>query len=197
MNLLGSFLPYFMAKHPYIELKVHVGGSSLMESMLSGRDLDICFSISTSDHCLPGIAKNDIYFDKECIIVSKNHPFARRAEVDIRELNGEVLVMTAENPSDVIQKRTKGLMETFSLQFSRCLTADSIESQLLYVDSGQGISIFPWKDRSIIFGNTVAIPLSNVECSLTVSIFYRMESANPAIQIFVNDFNAFCSSNGG
>jgi DNA-binding transcriptional LysR family regulator len=197
MNLIGSFLPRFINRHPYIDLEIRVGGSGLIRNMQPGGDLDICFGINASQTCYPGVTKKDIYCDKECLIVSKSHRLAGRDEIDINELNGEVLVMTSENPSDVIQKRTKGMLDTFGLHFARCLSADSIESLLLYVDSGQGVSIFPWKDRGIIFGNTAAIHFSNAECSLTVSLFYRTDSDNPAIETFVSDFDQYSSNNGG
>ena len=106
-----------------------------------------------------GIVEGDnLYEDKFCLIVNKNHRLANKKEIDIKDINGEKFVLGEFDDED--RKALLSILRDheviIDLKFM-CLSNDMV---LNIVKSGQAISFFFFFLSH--FEDLVSIPIKNV-----------------------------------
>jgi DNA-binding transcriptional LysR family regulator len=181
--LMPKLLSGFQAYHPSVKIALDVGNSDDIEKNLL---------VYKNDLGLIGVTKTSsklktIPFLKEplVLIVSPNHPLARRRIVSLRELEGYPFIIRAKGSTTrrVVLQAFKDL----DIRPSLLMEAGSSEFIKQWVSEGRGVSVIVKRivedeeKRGII----KTVPLSK-KLYLEVALLYlKEERSNPAIKTFV------------
>lgn len=142
--------------NPMVQIRTSVKGKT--EIIKDSRQGFINLGIVEGDIAEDGCQCYNLYEDKFCLIVNKNHRLANKKEIDIKDINGEKFVLGEFDDED--RKALLSILRDheviIDLKFM-CLSNDMV---LNIVKSGQAISFFP-KFLSH-FEDLVSIPIKNV-----------------------------------
>ncbi len=142
--------------NPSVQIRTSVKGKT--EIIKDSRQGFINLGIVEGDIAEDGCQCYNLYKDKFCLIVNKNHRLANKKEIDIKDINGEKFVLGEFDDED--RKALLSILRDheviIDLKFM-CLSNDMV---LNIVKSGQAISFFP-KFLSH-FEDLVSIPIKNV-----------------------------------
>ena len=181
--LMPKLLSGFHASHPSIKIALDVGNSDEIEKSLL---------VYKNDLGLIGVTKTSsklrtIPFLREplVLIVSPNHPLARKTVVSFRELEKYPFIIRAKG------SRTRRIIlqafKDLDIRPSLLMEAGSSEFIKQWVSEGKGVSVIVKRivqdeeKRGII----KTVPLSEKLYLDVVLLYLKEERSNPAIQTFV------------
>lgn len=181
--LMPKLLSGFQASHPSTKIALDVGNSD---------DIEKSLLVYKNDLGLIGVTKTSsklktIPFLKEplVLIVSPNHPLARKRAVSLRELEGYPFIIRAKG------SRTRRIIlqafKDLDIRPSLLMEAGSSEFIKQWVSEGKGVSVIVKRivedeeKRGII----KTVPLSEKLYLDVVLLYLKEERSNPAIKTFV------------
>ena len=181
--LMPKLLSGFHASHPSIKIALDVGNSDEIEKSLL---------VYKNDLGLIGVTKTSsklrtIPFLREplVLIVSPNHPLARKTVVSFRELEKYPFIIRAKG-----SRTRRIILQAFrdlDIRPSLLMEAGSSEFIKQWVSEGKGVSVIVKRivedeeKRGII----KTVPLSEKLYLDVVLLYLKEERSNPAIQTFV------------
>jgi len=182
--LMPKLLSGFQASHSSIKIALDVGNSD---------DIEKSLLVYKNDLGLIGVTKTSsrlktIPFLKEplVLIVSPNHPLARRRIISLRELEGYPFIIRAKG------SRTRRIIlqafKDLDIRPSLLMEAGSSEFIKQWVSEGKGVSVIVKRivedeeKRGII----KTVPLSEELYLEVVLLYLKEERSNPAIKTFVH-----------
>ena len=181
--LMPKLLSGFHASHPSIKIALDVGNSDEIEKSLL---------VYKNDLGLIGVTKTSsklrtIPFLREplVLIVSPNHPLARKPVVSFRELEKYPFIIRAKG-----SRTRKIIMQTFKdldIRPSLLMEAGSSEFIKQWVSEGKGVSVIVKRivEDEEKRGLIKTVPLSEKLYLDVVLLYLKEERSNPAIQTFV------------
>jgi DNA-binding transcriptional LysR family regulator len=181
---MPKLLSGFQASHPSIKIALDVGNSD---------DIEKSLLVYKNDLGLIGVTKTSsrlktIPFLKEplVLIVSPNHPLARRRIISFRELEGYPFIIRAKG------SRTRRIIlqafKDLDIRPSLLMEAGSSEFIKQWVSEGKGVSVIVKRivedeeKRGII----KTVILSEKLYLEVVLLYLKEERSNPAIKTFVH-----------
>jgi DNA-binding transcriptional LysR family regulator len=182
--LMPKLLSGFQSSHPSIKIALDVGNSDEIEKSLL---------VYKNDLGLIGVTKissklKTIPFLKEplVLIVSPNHPLAKRKVVSLKELEGYPFIIRAKGSTT--RRIVLQAFRDLNIRPSLLIEAGSSEFIKQWVSEGKGVSVIVKRivedeeKRGII----KTVPLSE-KVYLEVALFYlKEERSNPTIKTFVH-----------
>jgi DNA-binding transcriptional LysR family regulator len=182
--LMPKLLSGFQSSHPSIKIALDVGNSDEIEKSLL---------VYKNDLGLIGVTKissklKTIPFLKEplVLIVSPNHPLAKRKVVSLKELEGYPFIIRAKGSTT--RRIVLQAFRDLNIRPSLLIEAGSSEFIKQWVSEGKGVSVIVKRivedeeKRGII----KTVPLSE-KVYLEVALFYlKEERSNPTITTFVH-----------
>ena len=182
--LMPKLLSGFQTAHPSIKIALDVGNSDEIEKSLL---------VYKNDLGLIGVTKissklKTIPFLKEplVLIVSPNHPLAKRKGVSLKELEGYPFIIRAKGSTT--RRIVLQAFRDLNIRPSLLIEAGSSEFIKQWVSEGKGVSVIVKRivedeeKRGII----KTVPLSE-KVYLEVALFYlKEERSNPTIKTFVH-----------
>ncbi|MGA2467465.1 MAG: LysR substrate-binding domain-containing protein [Thermodesulfobacteriota bacterium] len=182
--LMPKLLSGFQSSHPSIKIALDVGNSDEIEKSLL---------VYKNDLGLIGVTKissklKTIPFLKEplVLIVSPNHPLAKRKVVSLKELEGYPFIIRAKGSTT--RRIVLQAFRDLNIRPSFLIEAGSSEFIKQWVSEGKGVSVIVKRivedeeKRGII----KTVPLSE-KVYLEVALFYlKEERSNPTIKTFVH-----------
>jgi DNA-binding transcriptional LysR family regulator len=182
--LMPKLLSEFQTSHPSIKIFLEVGNSEEIEKSLL---------VYKNDLGLIGVTKTSskvetIPFLKEplVLIVSPNHPLAKRKIVSLIELEGYPFIIRAKGSTT-----RRIVLEAFrdlNIRPSLLIEAGSSEFIKQWVSEGKGVSIIVKRivEDEEKRGMLKPIPLAEKIYLEVVLLYLKEERSNPAIKAFVH-----------
>lgn len=145
----------------------------LVEKILYG-ELEIAFLVK--DCLTPKIKAEPLYTESYKLVLSQDHPLAKKEKVVLQDLNGVNYVhryhCELNDPANAIFDKAGVSVET-------PLSTDQDSIALQMIESGLGVSIMP---EALIAGNVIARDIEDADISRTLSLGYLpgRELSSPA-----------------
>src|SRR2546423_9500052 len=138
MGLL-PLIPIFRARHPQIKIEVKRSLASRIPSEILGRDVEIgVVAFRPGDASISSLA---VMIDELALIVSPDHPLAKKKIVSIRELGAEAFI--AHNVPSPYRERVIKTFEKYRTPLNISMEMPTLESIKRLVEQGLGIALIP------------------------------------------------------
>lgn len=181
--VLVSF-EYFRQSLPFVEITPRCLTFKEMSDGLSGNTLDIAVTMNhglSNDHDFEILELDSI---QSCIAIPDRHPHARKKSAPLSSFASDTFIVI-DNES--MAASTKFLLDAcHRAGFTPHLkTVSDMRTQLLWIQSGFGISIFNTKSSAFSSSGLKAIPLTDTAFSKLVLV-WRKDTKNPCVRLFVH-----------
>lgn len=184
-DILGSSIQLFKKHCPHIELRLMACEYGELPQKLKNNDVDLILTLDFDKDILAWCDTYKLYKDVLCAVVCNNHPFARRPNIMIHELNSERILMPSNKNFNGFATFMNDIFNSEKLSQYRKIRYECINSSLLMVEAGDGIAIIPQKLKANASEKLCFIPLKGRQYSFDVIAAWRKSDDNPAIKIFI------------
>ena len=189
-KFIHQWLPRFLKENPDTKLNLEQYELSELKEALFNNSVDVALSRSLDFmDCADLVERQPVMHDKLIVAVSKDHPFAARDSVSVKDLDGETIILPDA-------KRSKGWYN-FVVEACRAHGAVMDESNIMTVQSasaiypmvscnlGIGLSPTLWKET---YGDNVKyLTISDGDICFDSAIVWRKSNKNPLIEKFVEN----------
>ncbi|MGI6071880.1 MAG: LysR family transcriptional regulator [Lachnospiraceae bacterium] len=186
--VVGSFLDDFMSRHPDVELSLVDDYEVGIADGLGKDTVDLYFAYEPSEIALLGMVHRPVFRTRLCVIVSPNHPYARKGSVSLKELDGETLIIYPKTKETSLRDFELNMLRSAGIHFY--LYEGNLSSRYYHniVQMGCGIAIYPHLSIRHIPPKTSLLEISDSSCCCDIEMIYNPENSNPVLQMFLEEF---------
>jgi len=191
-SAVKAFLPRtitgFRQKYPSIDLDLKQYTMGPMHEALEHGDLDIGFTMSFDLRNTSVITWKILYHDVLAVVMHKDHTLAR-TNLDFSALANEPFVMLARDQSprfaDLV---TRICMKRYFIP-NVTNTPNLMETVLMLVENGIGISIVPRHAQNYVFPSLRFYDIDGDDACFDVVVAWNKQRPNPSIALFINELD--------
>ncbi len=185
---IQAFLNSFAKKFPSVEINVDVLG--LPETMKVFNEYDIFFSPFEFPD-LPSSFSSQVAFSSPCVLAVKSgHRLSDNHSVELGQLVGEDLVVPYPYELFSSFAANRQLAEVRTGRRLNIKRAANIDSALMMIFLGQGVSILPQNLGGSAPSGILQIDIVPPECHFDTIFYYREELDDPTARLFIDELTA-------
>ena len=195
--VLSKCISVFSEKYPDITMDItfNSGGSQVLA--LNEARYDIHFAVR---EMVPVGSDFDSFVshnDNLCVVFPSSHPLANQ-RLDFSKLHGERFVAVAEADGPALYSEISKICSERGYEPNVACKCDRVETALVSVGAGVGISILPEALKHVFYSENVKFTrISGVDALRTYVIAWHSVIKNPAVNLFIDvSRNIFETSNG-
>lgn len=185
VNLLPYIIRDFKQEHPHVTIELSQFPTKLQLELLREDKVDLCFCTDFSKEDMPGVEKTIILIEDLYLLVNKNHRFANRTEVNLKELEGEDFI--AFSPLTYFQKSLEVLFKKVGVKPRIVFESNEDSTVAAFVTAGLGVAVIP-PILGVDFSQCVAIKISYPVCQRQLCMAWKNEEY---IQPVMKNFRDF------
>ncbi|WP_460644844.1 LysR family transcriptional regulator [Lacrimispora brassicae] len=184
--LIAQVVSEFKALYPDIDVLVAKHNYNDLIAYLQAGKLDIVFTLPFSPAFVSQdeTVVNPVFPSTMYIIVNKKHPLAQFDIISADSLNEYTLITLSEDSGPCSLETLKQFTMTAGFNIKDSINANSLESQILMVESGLGVAFLPSICIKHLTPNVKAINLKDFDPGNFVAMYQR-SNENPFIKIFL------------
>ena len=184
--LIAQVVSEFKALYPDIDVLVAKYSYIDLITYLQAGKLDIVFSLPFSPAfvSLDETVVKQVFPSTMYLIVNKKHPLAQFDTISADLLNECTLITLSEDSGPCSLEILKQFTMAAGLNINNMINANSLESQILMVESGLGVAFLPSICIKHLTPNVKAINLKDFDPGNFVAM-YQKSNENPFIKIFL------------
>ncbi|HEY3424309.1 MAG TPA: LysR family transcriptional regulator [Negativicutes bacterium] len=190
----GHFLPKllvpFRRKYPRIELALFRLSVGALDQALYKNNLDIGFTVLTDSDEIPPLSWRKIQTDALSWIMASDNPLVNETKFQTASLAQESFVFTARESSGRVFHNLQRVCKNRG--FSPCIVNSDqyIESVLLMVEAGVGISVFPrYVADSYASPYLSFVDMQGDDTYVDTAVVWKKTNTNPAIALMVEEID--------
>lgn len=178
---LPTILREFQDRFPKLKLQLNQEARDRILKGLKKGEFDVCFlDGSLTDDVLA----SQIVRDEELgLLVSKNHRFAKRKQIELQELKDETVILHPRKDNDIFYDGIHRLFKQHGIMPKIYLKNDR-ESCPILVAIGKGVSLTIANSQHCAAADTLFIPIKRLY--LPVSVFWNPTNVNPSLKCFLS-----------
>lgn len=184
-NIVGSF----GQKHPNIDISFLKGSQSQVLAALLQNEADVIFTLITGLDEIEGFSCYEIAQNELVLAVPEGHQFVDLDRVRIEDFREQSIILFNRHASPYVYDCIMRLLQKHHLYHNIVSFENDLQSMLLKVESGKGITIVTAlslrssanKIRVINF----AYDRENVNVNL--ALIWKKDNNNPSLQLFLQD----------
>jgi DNA-binding transcriptional LysR family regulator len=164
-------IPVFRARHPHIKVEVKRSLASRIPAEILGRDVEIgIVSYKPSDATIASVS---VMTDELALIVSPEHPLAKRDTVSVRELGAESFI--AHNVASPYRERVVRTFEKYRTPLNISMEMPTLEAIKRLVEQGMGVALVPRLTArpEIARQKVVALTVREMRLERSIHLIYR------------------------
>src|SRR5437588_5877518 len=168
---LLPLIPIFRARHPQIKIEVKRSLASRIPSEILGRDVEIgVVAFRPGDASISSLA---VMIDELALIVSPDHPLAKKKIVSIRELGAEAFI--AHNVPSPYRERVIKTFEKYRTPLNISMEMPTLEAIKRFVALGMGVALVPHlaAEAEILRGQVAALAVTEMRFERRLHLIYR------------------------
>lgn len=184
-SMLTRALDAFFARHPDVIVDVAFQTAAGQTAAMHESRYDVHF---LQQDMLPpdGWESMITHRDSLALVVPKGHPLAGKP-LDFKALEGERFILSQEPCNTDLYRKIMAICAAHGFVPSIMNRYDKLESVLLAVSAGLGVSIMPSALPSVLFANSVdVIPITDMDTARRYIAAWRPESRNPSVRLFLD-----------
>lgn len=164
-------IPVFRARHPHIKVEVKRSLASRIPAEILGRDVEIgIVSYKPSDATIASVS---VMTDELALIVSPEHPLAKRDTVSVRELGAESFI--AHNVASPYREKVVRTFEKYRTPLNISMEMPTLEAIKRLVEQGMGVALVPRLTArpEIARQKVVALTVREMRLERSIHLIYR------------------------
>jgi DNA-binding transcriptional LysR family regulator len=164
-------IPVFRARHPHIKVEVKRRLASRIPAEILGRDVEIgIVSYKPSDATIASVS---VMTDELALIVSPEHPLAKRDTVSVRELGAESFI--AHNVASPYREKVVRTFEKYRTPLNISMEMPTLEAIKRLVEQGMGVALVPRLTArpEIARQKVVALTVREMRLERSIHLIYR------------------------
>lgn len=191
-TFLVAFSVQFNQVHPKIQLQfTSFDYVSTLSEALKRRKVDVGFTISLGLTTTSKMSWKTVYHDRFSAVVPLNHPLANESTIDIAKLTDEHFILYCREQKPIGREYLLSLCEPAGFDPNIVRQSSQIETVLLMVEMGAGITILPHHTKVYASSAVRYIDLAGDNCHFDVVIAWKTTNSNPALSFFLKTFDQF------
>lgn len=188
-DYLGPMPEIFECSYPDIKLEYHVGDpNEAMQDLLDDKaDLAIIpkYKMPRSNEL-----QNRTAFEEPLgVLLNQNHPLALKKEISLEDLKNETFFSVGNNYFSASWRHVANLCKAAGFTPSSPALFNQMEALIIAIRRGDGVSIVGNHMRNQESELVAFRPLSDANCSRSVSIWYKKDNPNKAIDKFIRVYS--------
>lgn len=188
-KLLVSVVKRFEQTAPDIRLVLLAGEYVDLQQKLKNNELDVILTITGDQDLLSWCETRILYTDPICAAIPVNHPLARRQRIEIRDLAGERIFLPSLEYFRGFAQFLEDRFADEGFSGAEVLRYDCVNSSLLLVEAGDGISIMPQKLQSNASPGVNFAVLSGDALQIDVVAAWKKNNHPETIRQFIKTLN--------
>ena len=164
-------IPVFRARHPHIKVEVKRSLASRIPAEILGRDVEIgIVSYKPSDSTIAAVS---VMTDELALIVSPDHPLAKRDTVSVRELGAESFI--AHNVASPYREKVVRTFEKYRTPLNISMEMPTLEAIKRLVEQGMGVALVPRLTArpEIARQKVMALTVREMRLERSIHLIYR------------------------
>jgi DNA-binding transcriptional LysR family regulator len=188
-----SFLPQFIRRfhrnYPniHLDLDQYSLGIIINDAIFNG-ELDIGLTNNYGLQKINGITYKKVLTEEFSIVMNNEHPLSLRESINLEDLINEPFIIV-NKPDSTIYNRVLQFFSNTTFSPTIVNHPPSIETALLLVEAGLGISILPNSFKSFSSPAIRFFDIHEVDTSFDLIAAWREDNINPAAQIFLRQLD--------
>ncbi|BBI35579.1 LysR family transcriptional regulator [Cohnella abietis] len=170
-NRMPVLLTEFKNQYPKLQLQMHIGDAKRLKRMVSEDLID--FAICTEPEANLETTFEPLFFEPLALLVRTDHPFAKRKQITIKDLQGENLLLTAPD-CPIRLKIQEALLDKMEGKLTS-IEIGSINAHKSYVQAGMGVSISPVLNPPL--PNTTYVTIADLKIGPQIGIIRKRDAA--------------------
>ena len=179
----------FMESYPKIKLTYLIDHPDNIINALKMDEVDLIVVANMPFRHSEEFTFYDVFIEQYNVLVSRKHPLAQRQSVTVADLSGETFLGVTTNYFECIWALIKKLCRHNGFEPNVPVRLNQLESVFISVEQGAGIFIEGQSLNSVPQVNLATLPLVGEGCTRRVSIVYKDESINQAVQYFIRVYD--------
>ena len=190
---LRPFVNKFKCEHKNINLNFERHSfKALREKLLNG-NLDLIFTLGFEIDNTQGLKHKTIFKTHSSIVMAKDDPLAEKEDLSVADLKDKDFIMIARDESPHGFDNVVGLCKNYGFSPKIVKQLPNIESILLCVEAGMGVTIL---DSTIRLHNAENFKLYTIEEDyMDMFVVWKKENMKPAVLAFIDELCSYTSSN--
>lgn len=185
-TMLTRALDAFFARHPDVMVDVAFQTAAGQTAAMHESRYDI--HLLQQDMLPPGGGWESMttHRDSLALVVPKGHRLAGKP-LDFKSLEGERFILSQEPCNTDLYRKIMAICAAHGFVPSIMNRYDKLESVLLAVSAGLGVSIMPSALPSVMFSGSVdVIPIHDMDTARRYIAAWRPEGRNPSVRLFLD-----------
>lgn len=141
VRLFPTILKEFSEHNPNIKVEILDYSYSTLVSALHQKEVDIAILPNNELRSISNIIKRPLYSDDMCVVVHKDHPFAKRESISIKEIKGQPFVHMQQKSSLRDYNLINSICNEYGFSPNTVYKSNSIINMLMMVECRVGITI--------------------------------------------------------
>ncbi|MEB3100090.1 LysR family transcriptional regulator [Ferviditalea candida] len=192
-KLLPHLVRQFRQKYPNIHIHFNFYHLAELLEKLKADEIDLAFTLSLGLHSIGGLEIRSLCTQPHCIIMHQDHPMANRKSINVAELAQEPFVMLERQESPPGFDLVMAMCANHGFSPSIVSQTSRVETVLMIVDSGIGITIMP---RHLQLYNSPTLRFINIEGDdhkVDVVASWKKMNTNPTISLIIEEMETLLS----
>lgn len=183
LNVLPAIIKIFQSAYPTVELKLVESPPAEQFAGLYDRTVDVALVIANVDDPV----LDTLVLDRPNLVaaVPKGHRLAKAESFDISELSSEVLIIPENHPFPGLYAKIRFALQMAGVEPKKELNIRLIQTGLLLVGSGLGVSLVPDTFARIHSPGVVFLPLKPELPPVQICAVWRRENTSPILDEFI------------
>lgn len=172
---LPKVVAQFQEKYPDIPISIADYSLSNIEKSLRDNNADVALVPESELAGFPSFNKVQFISDDMCVVVNANNPLAQRESVRVEELADEALVIPGRDSSPADFKMISNIFKSHGITPAIVSEPNSLNSLILMVESGMGISILAEHMKQFTTANVAFVKLEGYENFFKIACIWKNE----------------------
>ena len=162
---------------------------ALREKLETG-EIDVAVGIVVEDRLYDGF--NTICIDRDVyeLVCPLDHPFAKRESVSLREIAQDSVILPSPKTMASMNKFFEGIFEDANIEMAPTASYDDVESLVLQIESGAGVSMVLSQRRSHYDDRVAFVPISDELPVARINLIWSEETEKRLPGDWLNAFKA-------
>jgi DNA-binding transcriptional LysR family regulator len=185
----------FCLRYPEVDLGFRTCEYVTIDKRLEQKDVDVAFVQKITVQHMPELQWRPLYQESFKLVVSKEHPLAKRTRIELKTLVEEKFIF-------MNRKTNSGMFDTV---LNLCLNegffpnvmddSNDIDTALMIVGLGIGITLLPECWRNYISGPVNFVDIDSDKNIREIGIAWNIHNQNPAIGLFLSELGINVAEN--
>ena len=193
---LRDFVLGFREEQPNVTLDYEAMELDELIAAVKAQEVDVGFATHVAED--PSLDILEIFTDRLCAAVCKEHPLANRDEICVEELSGIPIISLDRENNLITYKFNEQLFERHSAQFDVVRFVPNIDTGLFFTSVNAGVFLLPEHlTHQVSEKSMKVLPISDEDSRIRLNLISHKDNINPIAPIFCESFAKYGRAHAG